>query len=203
LHLVALYNKALSAGEVQQNQSAGPWLTPPDTQSPTLLAVTVSAPDTLRVLFSEPLDPISAQAVTNYSLGDGVSIAAAWLEFDTRTVMLTLSALPYGNHVLTVNHVRDLAAPANAVAANSQMPFTYLNPAPPAPVILSVAVLNSNDVRLSWSAVSNRVYSVRYRPDMNSEWTPLAGEVTATNGVATYIDNTGLAPQRFYQVFLP
>ena len=117
--------------------------------------------------------------------------------------MLTLSTLAYGNHVLTVNHIRDLAAPGNAVAANSQVPFTYLNPAPPAPVILSVAVLDSNEVRLSWSAVSNQVYSVRYRPDMNSEWTLLAGEVTVSNGVATYIDNTGLAQQRFYQVSLP
>ena len=70
------------------------------------------------------------------------------------------------------------------------------------PVILSLAGAGTTNVVITWSAVSNLVYRVRYRPDFNSAWINLGPDVTATNNTASTADNSGGAPQRFYQVVL-
>jgi len=69
-------------------------------------------------------------------------------------------------------------------------------------VILSLAGAGTTNVVITWSAVSNLTYRVRYRTDFSSPWTNLVPDVTATNGAASATDNPGGAPQRLYQVLL-
>jgi len=77
----------------------------------------------------------------------------------------------------------------------------HVNMVPP-PTILSLSGPGTSNTVVSWSAVSNFTYRVRYRPDFNSAWINLIPDVTATNSVASLVDNPGTAPQRFYQVLL-
>jgi hypothetical protein len=99
-------------------------LSKPDNVAPTLLAAKTCNPASVTLEFAERLNTASAQAVTNYAIGNGVNISGAALGGDARTVTLNVSTLqasfPY---VLTVNNVMDLTG--NAIAANTQVPFTY------------------------------------------------------------------------------
>lgn len=76
------------------------------------------------VYFSEPVDPATATATANYAI-PGLSISAAVLLPDARSVTLTTSPLTFGSsHTVTVNRVRDRAATFNVIATNSQRTFT-------------------------------------------------------------------------------
>ncbi len=96
----------------------------PDTTPPTIVSATATGPTSVAVLFSEAVALASAQTVANYAINNGVTISAAVLGADSRTVTLTTSTL-LGSYVLTVNNVTDLALPPNAIAANSQAPFNW------------------------------------------------------------------------------
>ena len=72
----------------------------------------------------------------------------------------------------------------------------------PRPVILSLTGAGTTNVVITWSAISNVAYRVRYRPDFNSAWINLVPDVTATSTAASAVDPSGSASQRFYQVLL-
>ncbi|MGN6641802.1 MAG: MBG domain-containing protein, partial [Verrucomicrobiota bacterium] len=96
--------------------------------------------------------------------------------------------------------------PSGLSASNYQVNFNpgTLTIAPsPVPMILSLTNAGSDQFVITWSSVSNVMYQVRYRSDLASgDWIPLTN-VTATNETAFATDNTGGAPQRFYQVIIP
>jgi hypothetical protein len=56
------------------------------------------------VVFTEPVDPASAQVAANYQIS-GVSISSAVLQPDGVTVLLSTSALGSGSHSLSINNV--------------------------------------------------------------------------------------------------
>ena len=62
----------------------------------------------------------------------------------------------------------------------------------------------TEDVNLSWYAISNRTYRVEYSADLSrNNWTELAGDISATGATASKTDTTlGNASQRFYRVVL-
>jgi len=100
--------------------------------------VTAVDATTVEVVFSEPVATASAQTLGNYSLNNGVTISAAVLGADLRTVTLTTSALVTGNYLLTVNNVTDQATPPNAIAPNSQAAFSFSS-APVSGIVFSSA----------------------------------------------------------------
>ncbi|MBN1674724.1 MAG: fibronectin type III domain-containing protein, partial [Kiritimatiellae bacterium] len=116
---VRLYNRALSASEVQQL-----YLLPTDGEAPKLGSVTTEGSvSSVLAVFDEPLAPAGAETAANYSLSGGASVTAASLGPDARTVTLETSTLTPGTtYTLTVNGVTDLKG--NAVAANTQRSFT-------------------------------------------------------------------------------
>lgn len=72
--------------------------------------------------------PASAETVSNYSVDKGVTIQAARLDTNLRTVILETSSLTEGaGYVLRVNNVRDRSAAANPIAPGSQIAFSYNN----------------------------------------------------------------------------
>jgi len=75
-----------------------------DTTPPAIVSVGASE-SSLEIVFNEPLDTVSAEQITNYTINNGISVIAASL--DTDTVILTTSAHTEGTYTLTVVNVRD------------------------------------------------------------------------------------------------
>ena len=99
----------------------------PDTQAPALLYAANAGTNTVQVTFSEPVDAVTAQTVSNYMLDLGATVLSAELMSDSRVVVLTTSPLAGGsNYVIAVNNVRDRALVPNTVASNSQQSFVVL-----------------------------------------------------------------------------
>ncbi len=100
----------------------------PDTTRPSMLSVAyLGNNQILSVLFSEPLDAVSASQAENYALSLGASVLGARLSDDLRTVVLTTTPLlDRTNYSLTVNNVYDLAATPNVIALNSRITFNLL-----------------------------------------------------------------------------
>lgn len=86
--------------------------------------VTASAtPTSVEVHFSEVLDKASAETVANYTLNNNLTVSAAKLGEDNKTVTLTTSAMTEGTaYELTVNGVKDEAGNATD---NLKYAFTF------------------------------------------------------------------------------
>ncbi len=95
-----------------------------DTTPPTLVAAFGGGDFTsVRVEFSERVDPTSATTPANYTISGGISVSGAVLLNDN-TVRLTTSRQTGGQrYTLTVNNVRDAASAPNTIAANSTIEF--------------------------------------------------------------------------------
>lgn len=96
-----------------------------DTTPPQLLsAVAEGAISEVVAVFSEAVEETSAETAANYVIDNGVTVSAASLGADLKTVTLTTSPLSQGiSYTLTVNNVTDLAA--NVIGAGNQQAFTY------------------------------------------------------------------------------
>ncbi|MFY0599220.1 MAG: lamin tail domain-containing protein [Cyclobacteriaceae bacterium] len=97
----------------------------PDTNPPTIIAVSPISQTQVEIDFSEDLDQSSAETLSNYSVnGEGV-IAAVLDASDKSKVLLAVNSLVNGgNYVLTVNNVEDLNG--NAIVADSEASFDYI-----------------------------------------------------------------------------
>jgi hypothetical protein len=95
-----------------------------DTTPPTLVAAYGGGDFTsVRVEFSERVDPTSATTPGNYTISGGVTVSGAAMIND-RTVRLTTSRQTGGQtYTLTVNNVKDMAATPNTIAPNSTIQF--------------------------------------------------------------------------------
>ena len=97
----------------------------PDMTSPQIWSVQAQGTPTQAVVtFSEYVEQASAETASNYAIDNGVTVSAAGLGDDGRTVTLTTTPLTGGiTYTLTVNNVVDLAG--NPIAADSQEQFQY------------------------------------------------------------------------------
>lgn len=101
-----------------------------DTIAPVLQYAAGNAAFTgVRVWFSEPLDAASAQNAANYSVSGGLTVTSATLAAppgspgDNIVNLVTSAQTPGATYTLTVNGVKDQAAPANPVASGSTVTF--------------------------------------------------------------------------------
>ena len=84
----------------------------------------------VRVWFSEPVDPTTAQAVSNYQLSGGLTITSATLSApvgspgDNIVDLVTSTQTPGQTYTLTVSAVKDQSEAKNVVAAGSTVQFT-------------------------------------------------------------------------------
>ncbi|MCL5097329.1 MAG: hypothetical protein M1608_07345 [Candidatus Omnitrophica bacterium] len=83
------------------------------------------------VVFSKPVDPVTATTIGNYAINNGVTVSQAAMGPNSSTVILTTSPIAAGQTFsLTVNGIQDLVG--NSVAANSKIamavPATSLRP---------------------------------------------------------------------------
>ncbi len=93
--------------------------------APEIFNVSANHPLTLEVQFSEPLEKTSAENETNYSLDNGVTVTAATLLEDYRTVRLLTSTLSNSTtYNLTVTNVEDYETNTSISAPGIQYSFT-------------------------------------------------------------------------------
>jgi hypothetical protein len=72
------------------------------------------------------VEQTSAETAANYSIDQGIAVFSASLDVNLSTVILTTS--PFSENIsytLTVNNVTDRSVPANVIAPDSQVEFSY------------------------------------------------------------------------------
>jgi hypothetical protein len=71
--------------------------------------------------------------------------------------------------------------------------------ADPKPVLLPLEIIGP-DLKLTWTAISNRIYQVEFNPDLNaSNWITLPGDVIGISNTATKLDSL-TSSNRLYRV---
>lgn len=98
-----------------------------DTTAPTLVDAIPSGPNTVRVRFSEAVQPASAQTGTNYTITPGMTVSGAALLTNppnTATVTLSTNLVAGTLYTVTVSNVQDLNG--NTIVGGSQVTFTYI-----------------------------------------------------------------------------
>ena len=102
----------------------------PDITPPTVTSVNVTSSNTLSVLFSETVDPVSSQNVLSYSANNNLgNPSSAILQADQSTVLLTFTN-NFQNGIqnqLSVSNVQDLAA---NIMTTASFPFLFFQPQP-------------------------------------------------------------------------
>lgn len=130
-----------------------------DVHPPKVEKAESTGPDTFMLTFSEPVEQITAELTTNYSVNDGQYFIQSASRTSLTTVEITLySTLPEGEHEITITGVKDLAGykvTETAVALNqakdSDAPYVVeIEKASPQQVVL---VFNEN-VSLTDSVVN-------------------------------------------------
>ncbi len=97
----------------------------PDTTPPAVVGAINQGNASILVVLSEPVADASGSADTNYKVDGGISVTAAVVQADHKSVLLSVSTLTYGTaYTVTVNGVQDRANVPNAVPANSHATFT-------------------------------------------------------------------------------
>jgi len=105
-----------------------------DNTPPSILSVNATSSTTVEVLFSEPLDPVSASDPTNYVVDQGIGNAAMAIvdAGNDALVQLTFSN-PFVsgiNYILTSSGVEDVAG---NISSSLSAPFNFLNVQPALP----------------------------------------------------------------------
>jgi hypothetical protein len=105
---------------------------PADNAPPVIVsagAFSTTLPPQIIVTFSEKVEQASAETAANYVLSNGAVVLSAGRMEDNRTVILTVDTMTEGTaYQLTVNNVKDAAAPANTIAANTNKTFIFTPP---------------------------------------------------------------------------
>jgi len=122
-----------------------------DRTAPTIVMASPRDATHVVVVFSEPVDELTAAQPSNYRLNNGVSVIAAALEGAT-TVLLTTSPHEPGKiYILMVSGVLDRAPVPNAIASNTPYSYVFTPADLTAPVITGVSVTDETHVDVSFS----------------------------------------------------
>ena len=169
----------------------------PDSTRPTIATVGAIDANVVSVIYSEPVEAASGTNVGNYSVTPGITIQSARFGADTRTIILSVSALANGiTYTLTVNNVRDRATTPNTILANSTrtfslnsqpLPISYLFPGPEqigpsrrrSPLVISEVMYNPTNRADLRNLEYIEIYNSQPWPENISGY-EIAGEVNYT-----------------------
>ena len=98
--------------------------------APAIVSATSVGDNAVQVVFSIPIQPVSATNLANYTITNSsgtVALLGAAFVNDSQTMQLTTaSQIPYSTNWLTVNCVVDAATGVNVIATNSQVAYTNI-----------------------------------------------------------------------------
>jgi hypothetical protein len=165
-----------SAGLIITNDNVD--LTPPGVCGLSYMGV----PPIIKVTFNEPVETVSAQTVTNYSIDNGIHLTSATLLSDGKTVALATDSnfTPNTLYTLTVNHVKDCSRTTNVMIMPIANTFTY------SPILLSDGFTNS--VLQGWTVVDKGT------SDAPSKWLEGSGRLMQLSNI--YGPNGGATDHR-------
>ncbi|MCF6325340.1 MAG: DUF5011 domain-containing protein [Gammaproteobacteria bacterium] len=98
-----------------------------DVLAPTLVTASATSDTTVDILFSEAVNAVSAETSANYQLNLGISVDAASLNADERSVRLTISPAltEETTYTVSVSNIQDQASSPNTIIGLSTETFTY------------------------------------------------------------------------------
>ncbi|HHS12526.1 MAG TPA: T9SS type A sorting domain-containing protein [bacterium] len=129
---------------------------PPDLTPPFLQNVTLSSDNLVQLTFSEPLDQITAETVSNYTITPNIEVLHAYLNVSESTVLLETTRHGKGTYEIAVKHVKDRAQPANVIDPNTKLSYTFDPPDDIPPQLLKAVLHGSNVVVLQFSEALDR-----------------------------------------------
>jgi len=151
-----------------------------DSTAPEVSSASALDYQTVDVIYSEKVDSVSAQAVSNYSISPALTVTGAALQADGLTVRLTTGAQTGGMaYAITVTGVKDIAG--NTIGANNMAGFAGTAP----PSVAAPKVLSA-------SAPDNTAVLVVFSTTMD----PLTAQVTANYSLSPELAVTGAILQQ-------
>lgn len=118
---------------------------------PSILSVGEMSDSTLLVIFSEPVEEVSAETPGNYSVGALVAVNAVRDPAKTSWVTITVRNIPAGSRTLTVSGVADLGG---STATGATKSFNYVDVTIPAGYYDGIVGLTGSALRV---ALHNRI----------------------------------------------
>jgi hypothetical protein len=162
--------------------------TPADVTSPALVQAVLSTNTYLKVTFSEAVDPVTAQTLSNYVISPSVAVQSAMLDVTQKNVVLTTAPHAAGSYTLRVSNVRDIATVPNTIAANSASAYTYAPGDVEPPALRNVILHGANMLELVFSEPLDRTSA-----ETASNYTVSGGvSVTAASLVGTGLNQVYL-----------
>ncbi len=168
--------------------------------SVTPVGMTVTTPTTANktevlVVFSQPVDPVTAQTIGNYQITNSITVTSAVLQSDDRSVLLTTSSLGTLRDSLTVSGVKTVAGatlPSMTASCTYAASSGYTAPAYTIGVNTLATGTGSpaltgtlSDPTATVTVWVNGNYYAATNND-NGTWTLPAGEITPTLAAGTY-----------------
>ncbi len=98
-----------------------------DAIPPTIASISTDSSTQVIVVFSEPVEELSATNALNYGINNEIMVYGASLGSDQKSVTLTTSSHTEGTYTLTVNDIEDLASIPNVIAVGTTVSYTFLN----------------------------------------------------------------------------
>ncbi len=125
-----------------------------DITPPEIISASLKSATELELVYSEPVEKISAETVSNYQITGGVSINSIALRANQTSVIVTTSPHAAGSYTITVNHVKDLAG--NVIEPNSRISYQMIPEDSVPPTITGVQVLDASHVDVTFSEAVNK-----------------------------------------------
>lgn len=120
-----------------------------DKNPPELLSVQTRDADQIVLVFSEKLDPASANIEQNYQISPDIVVQLAELQEDGCSVALTTTGHNEGQYTVTINNLRDMAGVPNIIATDTEGTYSFSSGDKVAPAVDSVEVVR-DDFLLVW-----------------------------------------------------
>jgi len=173
--------------------SAAQATTQADQTPPTIVSVTASsAVDKVVIVFSEPVEQASAQTTGNYAIDNSITVTAASLGTDGKTVTLTTFAHTEGiTYTLTVNNVQDRASTPNTIAANSKKSYTYVGQ-----LVISNTTVTSGKAYV-WGVIESPITEKNLYIDRAYTFTTIDPVIEGYNYLKTANDDKGSTGNSF------
>jgi hypothetical protein len=127
------------------------------------------------------------------------------LAADTNNVSLTGGTASFATATVGTGKLVTLTGPTLTGSAATNYNLTSVGTTTaaitaPAPLLLPLTFAGTTNVVITWSTVSNGLYRVQYKSDLNATtWTDLIGDVLASGSTASKTD-IKTATNRFYRV---
>ncbi len=147
-----IFDRASTPNEIVVNSVASYYFKIVDMLSPEISIFRINSETEIEITFTEPLDKISAETVTNYSIDKGIQVQKATLQVDNLVVILKTSPHQRGElYTITLNKIYDRAVVPNEIKQNSSYSYSLQIVDTMKPTIVAVSLESETVVKIVFS----------------------------------------------------